>query len=89
MNDPWKEKIMCTTQCPRCESSLKGSDQRILSVYDHEPICMTCKSEEEKRPDYEAVSMNMIGMCMIDAEMSYSMDPKGYCYHHFNTYRCE
>jgi len=89
MNDPWKEKIMCMTQCPRCESSLKGNDQRILSVYDHEPICMTCKSEEEKRPNYEEVSMNMVGMCMIDAELSYSMDPKGYCYHHFNTYRCE
>jgi len=89
MYDPWKEKIMCMTQCPRCESSLKGNDQRILSVYDHEPICMTCKSEEEKRPNYEEVSMNMVGMCMIDAELSYSMDPKGYCYHHFNTYRCE
>ncbi|SEM46906.1 hypothetical protein SAMN04489760_1173 [Syntrophus gentianae] len=79
---------MCMTQCPRCESSLKGEDERILSVYDHEPICMTCKSEEEKLPDYEEISRHMIGLGMIDTEMAYSMDPKGYFYHHFNAYRC-
>lgn len=89
MNNPWKDKTMCMVQCPRCDSPLSESDERILSVYDHEPICMTCKSEEEKRPDYEEVSRNMIGMCMVDTEMAYSMDPQGYCYHHFCTYNCE
>ena len=88
MNDPWKEKIMCMIQCPRCGSSLKADDERILSVYDHEPICMKCKSEEEKSPDYAEVSKDMIGQCMIDAEMAYSMDVKGYCYHHFYPYKC-
>ncbi|HUT63987.1 MAG TPA: hypothetical protein VMZ04_08520 [Anaerolineae bacterium] len=88
MNGPWKEKIMCMIQCPRCGNSLKTDDERILSVYDHEPICMKCKSEEEKHPDYAEVSKNMIGQCMIDAEMAYSMDVKGYCYHHFYPYKC-
>jgi len=89
MNDPWKEKIMCMIRCPRCNSSLAADDERILSVYDHEPICMKCKREEEKRPDYEEVSKNMIGTCMIDTEMAYSMDQTGYCYHHFNSYKCK
>ncbi len=89
MNDPWKDKIMCMIQCPRCGRSMKGEDDRILSVYDHEPICMQCKIEEEKRPDYEEVSRNMIGICMMDAESAYSMDPKGYCFHHFNPYKCK
>jgi len=89
MQQPWQEKIMCMIQCPRCGISMKGDDERILSVYDHEPICMKCKREEEKRPDYEEVSKNMIGTCMIDSEMAYSMDTKGYCYHHFNSYKCQ
>jgi len=89
MQQPWQEKIMCMIQCPRCGISMKGDDERILSVYDHEPICMKCKREEEKRPDYEEVSKNMIGTCMIDTEMAYSMDQTGYCYHHFNSYKCK
>lgn len=87
MKDPWKEKIMCMIQCPRCGSSLKAEDERILSVYDHEPVCMKCKGEEEKRPDYADVSKMMIGQCLIDTEMAYS-DPGGYCYHHFYPYKC-
>ncbi len=87
MNDPWKEKIMCLIQCPRCGSALKAEDERILSVYDHEPICMKCKGEEEKRPDYAEVSKQMVGQCMIDSELALS-DPGGYCYHHFYAYKC-
>jgi hypothetical protein len=87
MNNPWKEKIMCMIQCPRCGSSLKAEDERILSVYDHAPICMNCKSEEEKRPDYAEVSKSMIGQCMIETELAQS-DQGGYCYHHFYPYKC-
>jgi hypothetical protein len=48
---------------------------------------MQCKKDEEQRPDYEAVSKQMIGQCLIDTEMKWG-DPQGYCYHHFYPYKC-
>jgi hypothetical protein len=67
---------------------MKPDELRILSVYDHEAICMECKKEEEKRPDYEKVSRETIGQCMIDTEIQWG-DPEGYCYHHFYPFRCD
>lgn len=87
MQEVWAEKLVCATHCQRCERSLGAGDQRILSVYDHEPICMQCKNEEEQRADYEQVSKGMIGQCLIDTEMQYG-DPEGYCFHHFYPFKC-
>lgn len=86
--DNWKENLMCAVACHRCDAGLKPDDQRILSVYDHEPICMTCKSNEEKRDDYESVSKEAIGVCMAETEVLYG-DPKGYCFHHFYPFTCK
>jgi hypothetical protein len=60
---------------------------RILSVLDHEAICMACKDQEEKQADYEEMSKQMIGQCLIDTEMQWG-DPQGYCYHHFYPFTC-
>lgn len=87
MADTWESSLKCAVSCPRCNAGLGAGDQRILSVYDNEPICMRCKRLEEKRPDYPEKSKQMIGQCMADTEMSWS-DPEGYCYHHFYGYTC-
>ncbi|SEM61561.1 hypothetical protein SAMN04489760_1273 [Syntrophus gentianae] len=88
MNDPCKEKIMCLSHCPRCDRPLKVKDERILSVYDHEPICMRCKSEEEKRHDYGEILQKMFWHCMINVQMAQG-DPGRYYYNHFYTYKCQ
>jgi len=87
MKDTWEDALSCAIECSRCSRTMAPADERILSVYDHQPICMPCKKEEEKRPDYEEVSKNAIGQCMIQTEIQYS-DPGGYCYHHFYPYKC-
>jgi len=86
--EQWEEKLSCAIVCNRCNGALKSTDQRILSVYDHEPICMSCKTEEENREDYESVSRNAIGSCMADTELQYG-DPRGYCFHHFYPFTCK
>ena len=87
MSQSWEQKLSCALQCARCERRLDAGDERILSVYDHEPICMACKRDEEQRDDYKAVSMQAIGHCMAESELLYA-DPKGYCYHHFYPFKC-
>jgi len=87
MTDPWKEDLSCAMQCSRCDKKMSNEEKRILSVYDHRPICMGCKQQEERRPDYEEVAKQMIGQCLIDTEMAYS-DPQGYCFHHFYPFTC-
>ena len=87
MKDNWHERISCAIHCTRCKKKLGSHDQRVLSVYDHQAICMDCKKEEEQRPDYEASSKNMIGQCMAETELLYS-DPEGYCYYHFYPFKC-
>ncbi|MCP4748908.1 MAG: hypothetical protein GY874_22665 [Desulfobacteraceae bacterium] len=86
--DQWEDKLSCATACQRCSAPLKNDQKRILSVYDHEPICMQCKQEEESRPDFEDVSKQMIGACMAETEILYG-DPGGYCYHHFYPFTCK
>jgi hypothetical protein len=86
--DQWKEMLSCATACHRCSASLKPTDKRILSVFDHQPICLSCKQEEEKREDYETVSREVIGTCMAETEVLYS-DPGGYCLHHFYPFTCK
>lgn len=86
MND-WKNKMICLTECPRCKRHLEADDPRILSIYDHEPICMQCKKNEEQQADYEEVSKRMIGQCLADVELKQE-DPEAFCYNHFYPYRC-
>lgn len=87
MAERWDQKLACAAICSRCNQKMGPEDQRILSVYDHEPICMSCKRAEEQRPDYEQVSKQAIGECLIDTELAYG-DPGGYCFHHFYPFTC-
>jgi hypothetical protein len=84
----WEEKLACATECPRCKKSLGTKDQRILSVYGDEPICMEFKRLEEQRPDYKETSETMVKQCMVDVELMQS-DPGEYCFHHFYPYTCK
>ena len=86
--DQWEEKLSCALTCHKCNGPLQPDEKRILSVYNHEPICMACKAAEEKQADYETISRGMIGTCMADTEMQYS-DPGGYCFHHFYPFTCK
>ena len=85
--DQWEEKLSCAVACQRCDAALKATDKRILSVYDHEPICMPCKKEEEQRPDYPERSKQIIEQWMSESEINYG-DLAGFCYHHFNAFKC-
>ncbi len=87
MADAWADKLSCALECQRCNRKLAPKDPRILSVVDHEAICMDCKREEEHRDDYEEISKKTIGQCLIDTEMQWG-DPQGSCYHHFYPYTC-
>ena len=73
--------------CTRCSRKLESSEDRILSVYDHDPICMGCKKEEELREDYSEHSKKIIEQWMLESELNYG-DLAGYCYHHFNPFKC-
>jgi len=84
----WEQKLSCATECPRCKKALSPKDQRILSVYDDEAICLECKKKEEKRKDYKESSETMIKQCLVDVELTQS-DPGGYCFHHFYPYICK
>lgn len=79
--------LACANSCPRCEKILIPSDQRILSVYDHQAICMECKKKEEHASNYKEFSKKMIGQCLWDSELTIG-DPGDYCYHHFYPYTC-
>ena len=87
MRDEWKKDLACLVVCPRCSEKMTSRAQRILSVYDHEPICMMCKEKEEKQPDYEETSKRMIEQWMSESEVRYG-DLAGYFYYHFNPFTC-
>jgi hypothetical protein len=88
MEQQWEQGLACAVACQRCQGALAGGDQRILSVFDHQPICLACKQAEEKRPDSAEASKNMIGTCMRETEVMYG-DPGGYCYYHFYPFTCD
>lgn len=88
MKDQWEKDLACAIACSRCDANLAAKDQRILSVFDHQPICLPCKKAEEKQPDYADASQKMIGTFMIETEVMYG-DPGGYCYFHFYPFTCE
>ena len=87
MQDTWEKDLACAIGCARCSKSLNPKEDRILSVYDHEPICMSCKKEEEGRPDYQEKSKEMIGALMAETEILYG-DPGGFAYFHFYPFKC-
>jgi len=88
MQDQWEHELSCAIACNRCDTKLSTGDQRILSVFDHQPICLACKQAEEKQPDYAEASKSMIGTCMMETEVMYG-DPGGYCYFHFYPFTCD
>jgi len=88
MEKNWEKQLACAENCGRCGQSLQNKDRRLLSVYDHEPICMGCKKEEEIRPDYEDMSKQMIAACMETTNKPYG-DPASYCFHHFCPFKCK
>ncbi len=87
MAEEWKRKIACADSCSRCEKALVPGDERILSVYDHEAICMECKEKEMNASNYKGFSKKLIGNCMLESELS-MVEPGDYCYHHFYPYKC-
>ena len=40
MKDKWEENLSCAIRCAKCGKDLGSKDERVLSVYDHEVICM-------------------------------------------------
>ena len=87
MREKWEKDLACLVVCPRCGEKLLSKAQRILSVYDHEPICMACKSKEQKQTDYQETSKKLIEQWMSESEVHYG-DLAGYFYHHFNPFNC-
>ena len=64
MKENWEDELSCADICLHCNRVLEDKDQRIMSVYDHVPICLDCKKIEEQRPDYSDVSKEMIAACI-------------------------
>jgi hypothetical protein len=83
----WEKQLSCAEVCNRCNQSLETKDRRILSVIDHQPICVDCKKEEEKRPDYEDAARQIMAQCMQETNKPYG-DPASYCFHHFCPFKC-
>ena len=44
------DRFFTQTTCDRCGGSLKGG--RTMSMFNTDCICMKCKENERKRPDY-------------------------------------
>ncbi len=86
--DDWEKELSCAAECPRCEKTLGKKDRRVLSVYDHQPICVDCKQKEETRADYSAVSKQMMARCIEEKGKPFG-DAGGYCFHHFCPYTCK
>jgi hypothetical protein len=86
-NRPWEKELACAAACDRCARPLGRADGRVLSVYDHRPVCLECKREEERRPDYEDRTRAMIAGCIGETGRPYG-DPAGFCFHHFCPFRC-
>ena len=45
------DRFFTQTKCDRCGGSLEGG--RIMSMFNTDCLCMKCKEEERKRPDYK------------------------------------
>jgi hypothetical protein len=87
MPETWEKDLACAIGCARCGETLSADQDRILSIFDHEPICMSCKKKEEQRPDYPEKAKQMIGDLMAETEIMYG-DPGGFAYFHFYPFKC-
>jgi hypothetical protein len=85
--DEWEKELSCALSCGTCQKEMASREQRILSVYTHQPICMDCKREEEKRSDYADASKGMIARCIRETGRI-SGSPESYCFHHFCPFKC-
>ncbi|MGD8343770.1 MAG: hypothetical protein PVF71_01355 [Desulfobacterales bacterium] len=83
----WEKQLSCAQKCNRCGKSLSNKERRILSIFDHQPICLDCKKEEEKKSDYEDASRQMMAECTQQAGRPYG-DTASYCFHHFVPFKC-
>jgi hypothetical protein len=88
MEEQWEKKLSCASRCQRCGEPLGKADGRILSVIDHQPICLACKQAEESRPDYPDQSKQMIAGCIAATGKPYG-DTASYCFHHFLPFKCK
>jgi len=88
MEEQWEKNLACASRCQRCGQALGKTDQRILSVFDHQPVCLACKQAEEQRPDYPDQSKQTISDCISATGKPYG-DPAGYCFHHFCPFKCK
>ncbi len=85
--DQWEKSLACATECSNCGAQLEDRQQRVLSVYTHDPVCMPCKKKEEVRTDYEDTSKQMIARCLSETGRPYG-SVGGFCFHHFCPYKC-
>jgi len=88
MKEQWEKKLSCASTCQRCSGPFGKKDERFLSVFDHQPMCLKCKQAEEKQPGYENQSKQMIADCISTTGKPYG-DPAGYCFHHFCPFKCK
>jgi hypothetical protein len=88
MEAQWQKQLSCASRCQRCAKPLEPKDRRVLSVFDHQPVCLSCKLAEETRADYPDRSKQMIADCIGATGKPYG-DPAGYCFHHFLPFRCK
>lgn len=85
MPGQWEKLLEFAEYCAICSEQFRGNDQRILSVYLHQPICMECKKEEEGQKDYTEASKVMLSECIYRAGQPYE-EPESYCLYHFTPY---
>ena len=83
----WEKRLSCADACSQCGNQLKSKDRRVLSVIDHQPICIDCKRKEEKKPEYEDACRQMMVECTEQTGRPYG-DPASYCFHHFIPFKC-
>jgi hypothetical protein len=88
MDAHWEKKLSCASHCRRCDEALGKKNGRILSVFDHEPICLACKQAEETRPDYPDESKQTIADCIAATGKPYG-NTASYCFHHFLPFTCK
>lgn len=88
MESQWEKQLACASHCRRCGNIFERKDQRILSVFDHHPICLACKHAEETRSDYPDQSKQMIADCIATTGKPYG-DTASYCFHHFLPFSCK
>jgi hypothetical protein len=88
MEEQWEKNLACASRCERCGEMLGKKSERVLSVFDHQPICLACKRAEETRPDYQDQSKKMIAGCIAATGKPYG-DAASYCFHHFLPFTCK